>query len=432
MLVSVITSVYNCENYVKEMLDSVVNQTMQDWEMILIDDASTDSTWDIISKFKDDRIIKIQNKENIGLTRNLNKALSLAKGKYIVRMDGDDIAYSGRFEKQVQYMEEHLDVVLSGCWIKRFGDRNDICKSLSDYDILRIDLLFNAVMFHPTFIFRREISEKYNIKYNEELLYAQDYDFEFQMSKCGKITNMEDVLVKYRVHENQISVNKFINQQDCARRIARNILKELDIIITEKELDWWYKYCALDYHLLVSEEVEVLKKISNLIVERNKTKKIYNDDKLVSRIKQRLFFYIEKCNSASSQLIKEVVKGDKYQELFQMMCQWFHKKKRGKSIEQYLKEYLIQDIAIYGMGDAGRVLQEELRGSKINVKYGIDRDINVSYFENSICIKNVEDDLEDVDAIIVTSIAYYEQVRKALSVKMNCLILSLDNIIYEM
>lgn len=126
MLVSVIASVYNCECYIKEMIDSVINQTMQEWEMILVDDASTDGTWNIISSYDDARIIIRRNNINKGLTYNLNVALSMCKGKYVIRIDGDDIACQDRFEKQVKYMEEHPSVVLSGGWMQAFGDANGI------------------------------------------------------------------------------------------------------------------------------------------------------------------------------------------------------------------------------------------------------------------------------------------------------------------
>ena len=167
MKVSNITSAYNCRNYIKEMIESIMDQTYRDWELILIDDASDDGTWDIINSIQDDRIVKIRNLNNAGLTKNLNTALKLAEGKYILRMDSDDIAMVDRIEKQAAFMEANQNIVLSGGWMQCFGNMHDITKThLQDEDI-RIDLIFNSAIMHPTFIVRNEILKKYNITSNE-------------------------------------------------------------------------------------------------------------------------------------------------------------------------------------------------------------------------------------------------------------------------
>lgn len=160
MKVSIITSAFNCEQYLKEMLNSIITQTYKDWEMILFDDASDDDTWNVIEDITDARIIKIRNTNNVGLTKNLNRALEIAKGKYIVRMDADDIAAPDRIEKQVQFMEANEDVVLSGGWMQCFGGMHDISKThLNDEDI-RIDLIINTGIMHPTFIIRNSAMKK--------------------------------------------------------------------------------------------------------------------------------------------------------------------------------------------------------------------------------------------------------------------------------
>ena len=115
VLVSVVMSVYNDEQYLKESLDSIFAQTIQDFELIIVDDCSTDRTVEIIENYHDDRIRLICNSENRGLTRNLNTALEYVQGTYIARMDGDDKSRPERFEKQIAYLEQHPELMLISC-----------------------------------------------------------------------------------------------------------------------------------------------------------------------------------------------------------------------------------------------------------------------------------------------------------------------------
>ena len=432
MLVSIITSVYNCEKYITEMIDSIINQSYQDWELILIDDASTDTTWDLISRYTDVRIIKIKNENNIGLTRNLNKALAFAKGKYIVRIDGDDVAYPSRLERQVQFMEEHPNIALSGCWIKIFGEKDDIWKSIIDNESLKINLLFNAIIFHPTFIIRKSILEKYNLKYNEKLLYAQDYDLECQIAKYEEVANISDILVKYRIHGGQVSSGKRAQQIECANRTRKKLLKELDIILNEDSFRYWQRFCMLDYHILSDKEIKELHSTCEQIIFNNKAKGIFDFEQLEKIINQRIQIYIQKCQELMIPTDKNKEITDKYYSLFTMMCHWFKMRQKGKNIGSFFKGENIKEVAIYGMGHVGIILLEELKEYGIRVKYGIDRDMNISYFTKDVKIYSPTDILENVEAIVVTSITYYEEIKELLSKKVECPIFSIEDIIYQL
>ena len=121
--VSVVMSVYNCEQYVGETIQSIIDQTFTDWEFIIINDCSRDRSAEVIRKFDDPRIIFIDNKENKGQSANLNYGISIAKGEYIARTDHDDISYPTRFEKQVKYLDDHPDVVLLGTAMQNMSDK---------------------------------------------------------------------------------------------------------------------------------------------------------------------------------------------------------------------------------------------------------------------------------------------------------------------
>jgi len=428
MLVSIITSVYNCQKYIGEMIESVINQTMQEWEMILIDDASTDSTWEEIQKYRDDRIITLRNPQNQGLTKNLNQALSVCRGKYVVRIDGDDIACRDRLEKQVRFMEENPEVVLSGGWMQAFGDAHDTYRSSKDDEVLKVNLLFNAVMYHPTFIIRRDSLLEYNIFYDESLKYAQDYNLEWRLSKYGKLANITDIVTKYRVHGEQVSTDKWEAQRACADATRRNLLEELDVRITEKELSFWSEFCLLRYHTLIENEEKTIRKIQQAIIEKNVEKKIYPHDLLVQVLNARTAEYFARCEEAKTEGTKEPTQ-NKFYALFVLMNQWVKLKQAGKNLSRYFEIRNMQKIAVYGLSEVGETLLRELQKSGIEVAYAIDRRAGSIFTDFKVV--SPDDELECVDAVVVTAITYYDEIAKNLKQKMECPIISLEEVIYD-
>ena len=124
--ISVVMPAYNAEKYITEAIDSILFQTFKDFEFIIINDASTDSTKDIIESYKDPRIKLVNNEQNKGVAKSLNIGISVACGKYIARMDADDIALPERFQKQFDFMEQHPNIDVCGSWAKKTGNENEI------------------------------------------------------------------------------------------------------------------------------------------------------------------------------------------------------------------------------------------------------------------------------------------------------------------
>lgn len=432
-MVSVITSAYNCENYISEMIDSILAQTYSDWELILIDDASTDQTWNKILKYTDSRIRKIRNEKNEGLTKNLNKGIRMARGKYIIRIDADDIAFSRRIEKQVQYMENHSDVVLSGCWVKVFGDKSDVWRNNLDSDRLNIHLLFGAVIFHPTFIIRKSILDEKQLYYDEKLKYAQDYNLEYRISKYGRLANIPEVLMKYRVHNKQISTEKLVEQTKCANYTRGMILHELNIILTEQESLIWQKFGLLKSHFMDKCEREILVSIIEKIVNENKRKEIYKQDMLQSILSRRFQFYIEQCKNATISSSKQIgiEPDEKYYRMFQLMIYWKKNLKKRNGIANYLKKRNIQEVAVYGLGYLGEVLIDDLIDASIQVAYAIDKASFNNFVGENIKIYSPDEVLPKVDMVIVTPLSGVDAIRKNLSEKMDCNIISIEEMIYE-
>jgi len=223
--ISVIMSSFNNVTFLKQAIDSVLQQSYVDFDLILIDDASTDGSTEIIrsSSAADTRIIPIYNKENIGLTKNLNKAITLSKGEYIARMDADDIALPTRLEKQVKFLDSHRDIDLVGSAaidINECGIKIQLRKSPKTHDEI-IALLPKAnPMTHSTVMFRKKSFAQINF-YNESYRTTQDYEMWFRAAGKGlKFHNLQEVLLKYRMDNNYHKRKSFkYRLYDCKLRL---------------------------------------------------------------------------------------------------------------------------------------------------------------------------------------------------------------------
>lgn len=202
--ISVVMSVYNGERYLRQSVESILKQTFDDFEFIIIDDGSTDNASGILEEYqKSDSRIRLLRQENMGLTRSLNRGINLAKGEYIARMDSDDISTPERLAKEVGFLDENTEFVLVGSWadvIDDGGASKIVWKSphypASDL-MCRWRLLFNNCFMHSSVMFRREAVLKLG-GYDENLRQGQDYDLWVKMAAAGKIANLPLMLTKLR------------------------------------------------------------------------------------------------------------------------------------------------------------------------------------------------------------------------------------------
>lgn len=275
VMVSVIMSVYNTkEEYLRVAIESILNQTYKDFEFIIINDCSNTETSEIIHSYNDHRIIVINNSQNMGLTKSLNKGLRIAKGKYIARMDSDDISLETRLYEQLMYMEANKDISVLGAYTRIVGKGRVKAQRWPDNpEITKIRLLFcNAGIIHPTAFFRKEHLDKYDIWYDESLLKSQDYAMWVKIMEKGKIDILPRVLLEYRVHEDQISIKDKNEQAYYANIIMLRQLDKFKYDFTEKEK-------AIFCELSKGNMLGSLKESSDLInrlIEINDKKELYN------------------------------------------------------------------------------------------------------------------------------------------------------------
>ncbi len=224
-LISVLMPVYNGEKYLREAIESILNQTLTDFEFIIINDGSTDNTEGIILSYYDSRIKYIKNKKNIKLIETLNKGIKVSKGKYIVRMDADDISIPDRFEKQLDFLEKNPEYGLcSGNAISIDTKNKKISKKWWNNNDLPIEwlLLWENPIAHPTVMLRKEILIKYNEYYNKKSLHSEDYDLWCRMALHSKLKRLDDVLLYYRISESSVFRQNVITA--CSNSIESNKL----------------------------------------------------------------------------------------------------------------------------------------------------------------------------------------------------------------
>jgi glycosyltransferase involved in cell wall biosynthesis len=196
--------VYNGEKYLDEAINSILTQTYQDFEFIIVDDCSSDNSLDIIMKFADiDKRIKIiLNDENLGIAKATNRGIEAADGEFIALMDQDDISLPERFEKEVDFLQKHPDISVVGAnsiRLDKEGDQHYRQDVLETPGLIRWGLLFRNQIQNPTALMRRTLFSKHEFKY-ENFMPSQDYHFWLRISKYFKLANLQDDLLIHRIH----------------------------------------------------------------------------------------------------------------------------------------------------------------------------------------------------------------------------------------
>lgn len=243
MTVSVIIAVYNASAFLKEAIDSMLRQSFTDWEILAIDDCSTDNSLEILHSYKDDRIRIICNKENSGSAFTRNVGLKLANGKYIAILDADDVAFPQRLEAQVQYLEANPEIGLLGSWAKAINQNGDFIYDIItpvSPDKLRTRLLFESALVHSSLMIRRDLVHRYHLYYNDKFRYAQDFELLSRASLRTSIANLSEFLVYYRVSPQNVSSMHYEKQSRFAMQCIGNLYSSLGICATHEQLDVLY------------------------------------------------------------------------------------------------------------------------------------------------------------------------------------------------
>lgn len=283
--VSVLMSVYNTpEKWLRECIESILAQSFCNFEYIIVLDCPTDKSEEVVHGYaaRDKRIQLIKNNENLGLTKSLNKGLSIAQGRYIARIDSDDVAFRSRLEKQFSYMEKNPETVAVGSQICTSLDVNNATKRFPvsdwtpDSEVLKIRMLFHNVgISHPTAMIRKSVLTDNNIKYDENIKKSQDYKLWVDLMQHGKIDMINEVLLMYRVHDGQISADRS-KQYYYVSLVAAEQAERLIGELSEEERGFHRSIGELEIY---DDNLSGYKSYYNKLMKANDERKIYDTKK---------------------------------------------------------------------------------------------------------------------------------------------------------
>ncbi len=259
-LISVVLPVYNAELYIAEAIESILNQTYTNFELLILNDASTDKSVDIIKEYaeENERIRFIDYKQNAGLIQRLNDGVRNAKGKYVARMDNDDISLPNRFEEQIKYMEANEEVGVCGTYFDIFEeDSSNIILNVRHPVIdseIKLSLLKNSVLGHPTVMARAKLlkENEYDLNYNA----AEDYELWSRLVLKTKFHNLPKVHLLYRWHGQNMSLKQSANQLIKAKEIQFNQLQRIGIKSRKQAERLWELLFNTDSYLQSPKESE--------------------------------------------------------------------------------------------------------------------------------------------------------------------------------
>jgi len=202
--ITVLMAVYNAEAYLREAIESILNQTFTNFDFLIINDGSTDASKSIISTYKDPRIRLLDNPQNLGLTATLNCGLSNITTPLVARQDADDISHPQRLEKQVTFLKNHPQIALVGSQgynIQANGDKKEFMhRALEDFSI-RWEFLFYNSFIHTAVTFRTDVIHKQLGGYDQNISYCQDYELWSRIMRHHQVANLPEPLISRRVHE---------------------------------------------------------------------------------------------------------------------------------------------------------------------------------------------------------------------------------------
>ncbi len=297
--ISVLMPVYNGELHLREAIESVLAQTYTKFEFIIINDGSLDGTADIINSFNDSRIIKVANQSNLGLIESLNNGLKLAKGKYIARMDADDIAMPERFEEQLNMFENSPNAVVVGTdYFVMIGNKLNLSINEDDSDYLKTMLLFATCFCHPTVMVKNIFPEK-KIAYDGDFIHAEDYKLWTDLVFHGDFRHINKPLLKYRSHKSQTSVFHNKKQLQISSRIRKEYLESLGFKITDEQFKT-HNTIGNNEFIKSKEQLKKVEEWLSSLIEQNKEGKRFNEISFNKAIHK---FWIDSCGYSNLGLL---------------------------------------------------------------------------------------------------------------------------------
>ena len=218
-----------------EAIRSVLSQTYADFQLIVVDDGSTDRSLAIVDAFTDPRLRVIRFDTNQGVVAALNAGIAQSDSEFVARMDADDVSLPRRFERQVALLDAQPNVMMCGTWTRQFGDETSVRRPPADPPQVRARLFFGFAIGHPTIMTRRAFLERHGLHYREECRHVEDFDLFFRAAAVGDLANVPEILLRNRAHAGEVTV---VHQQEQVRTENRLRVEQLRLLmpdVTEEE-----------------------------------------------------------------------------------------------------------------------------------------------------------------------------------------------------
>lgn len=235
--ISVLMPTLNGAPFLREALESILNQDMRDFELIVIDDGSTDETIPIVKSYSDRRIRLIQSESRQGISRSLNQGIEESRGAFIARMDSDDISLPSRLRLQAAFLEQNAEIGIVGSWFETFGGRRKcIVRNPLTHPAIKTTLIFGTPFAHPTTMFRKAALTAFSLAYEPGQVAAEDYDLWARALNFVQGANLPIPLLRYRQHAQQATGTLGKRQTDLSRRVRERVLARVGIQKSSEEL----------------------------------------------------------------------------------------------------------------------------------------------------------------------------------------------------
>ena len=263
---TVLMPTFNVAPYVKEAIDSVLHQTFSDFELLVVDDGSTDDTLEHVHSISDPRIRIAAFPDNVGLAENLNRGLDLIDTELVARMDGDDIAEPDWLETGIKVLDSHPDVDICSFGFQFFGTKTSLVRFPENHEDSKAQMLFGCTVIVP--VMRRSVFTDNNLRYRTDTFPAEDYSLWARAYRVAKVYNVQRTLFHYRTHPTQISTSRRQAQIERSNEVRLQMLEWLSPGFTEEERRYFLD-CFVPCKIEQRQDIYRLKQFAYLLVSRN-------------------------------------------------------------------------------------------------------------------------------------------------------------------
>ena len=289
--------VHNGEKYLRKAMESILNQSFRDFEFLIIDDGSSDTSAEIIRSYRDNRIKLVENESNLGLIETLNKGIKLAQGEFVARMDCDDFSLPNRLAEQTAYMERNRLVGICGSWILVQGEKEFINRYPLSHEEICCGLLFETMFAHPSVMIRREAFLCNGLTYDSAYRHAEDYELWVRSAKLLKLANIPKVLLHYRLHPGQVSSQKLEEQRRLSIEIRSRLIRALGIVPSQEDMALHESICRQERRL-TEESVAAAESWLYRLMEANRKSSYFMEPAFSKTLAERWFKICKRTNKA--------------------------------------------------------------------------------------------------------------------------------------